>query len=178
MKMRMRVCPHLPLKICRLWQWADHGPKDIKSWSCEPANIILFRESVYEDVIKGKILRWGDYPRFSAGGQGNLHAITHIFVRVEERQIRHTEKSGTEGCGDAGLRLEGCSIRNAGSHQTLGEARDRSSPTAFRGSVPCWHLNVHPVILMSDFWSPEQWQNLLLLLLSQFMAICHRSHGN
>lgn len=129
-------------------------------------------------VIQFRILRWGDYPRFSVGGQGNLNAITHILLRVKQRQIRHTEKSGTEGFEDAGLRLEWCTIRSAGSHQTLGEARNRFSPTAFRGSVPCWHLNVHPVILMSDFWSPEQWQNLLQLLLSQFMAICHRSHGN
>ena len=59
-------------------------PKVFKFYSPEPINVTLSRKEVFSDVIKLRILRWGDY---SALSMWALNAITSVLIKERQKEI-------------------------------------------------------------------------------------------
>ena len=59
-------------------------PKVFKFYSPEPINVTLSRKEVFSDVIKLRILRWGDYPALSKWAQCN---------HKDHKTVRRRQKS-------------------------------------------------------------------------------------
>ena len=56
------------------------------SQSLEPVTVTLYVIQDFADVIKLRILKWGDYPELSGWA---LNAITNILIRRRSREIRY-----------------------------------------------------------------------------------------
>lgn len=48
------------------------------------ANVTLFGERIFADVISLRVSRWGDYPEFS---EWTLNPVTNVHIRMRRREI-------------------------------------------------------------------------------------------
>lgn len=75
-----------------------HSPKAVHVKSRESTNVTLFGKKVLADVMKFKILRWGDYPDYSGGP---LNSMTGVFHKRQARGAKfETDGGGGGGRGD------------------------------------------------------------------------------
>lgn len=110
--------------------------RTIRYQSLEFITLTLYGKRLLADVIKCRIMRWGDYPgrtwwapnaimslahergrRRCGADRREIHSEEKAVCRWSQRWERHSHKTG-----------------NIGSHQKLEGARHRFSHRAFRGS--------------------------------------------
>lgn len=70
-------------------------PEDIhilipRTYDCD---LIWKEKKVFADVIKLRILRWGNYPELSGW---NLNVVIYVLIRKRQEQITHSRREDTE----------------------------------------------------------------------------------
>lgn len=125
-------------------------------------------KSFFADIIKLKILRWGDHPRLSGWG---LNPLACALVRDSQRWLdrsreeRHRERSSYEDGGE-----------DRGDVTTSRGMPSATGTWKRQGRILLWSLQREwgPAdILILDFWPPEVWKNKFLLFLAH--PVCDNS---
>lgn len=110
--------------------------------------------SISADMIKLRILRWGDYLGLSVWA---LNAITSI--KKAEREVTNTEEMCRKKFEDAGLEdWRDTALSQGMPAVTRSWKRWRTdSPLGTLAGLQlcCWHLDFSPMKLVSDIWPSE-----------------------
>lgn len=113
-------------------------------------SITLYRA---KDVIKVRILRWGNNLGYSGWAQ---NAIACILVRENQREILLYRRE--EGVWPWRQRWW-CGYGTGKTDSLQEEAGMESLLDSPVGGHPCWHLDFSPVKLRLNFWPPQRWEN-------------------
>lgn len=99
-------------------------------------------------------------PYTAKRGPSTCHSMNHKCLYMTEAKGDLTTKQEESNNGkDVGeIRERGHRPRNAGGLHMLEDERKRLFPRASGGSEFLWHHDFSTVILIPDFWLPEQWK--------------------
>lgn len=135
----------------------------------EPRDVNFYGKRAFADVIRWKILRWGDFPGLSDGSD----IIMRNFLRGKQEN-KDTESDLTMEAGKYLKRLQCCFPRwRKGQwteeHQIVhtvlesGKARTLSSPGASRGSMYLWRPGFWPIEIRFALLTSKLCENKFLL---------------
>lgn len=136
-------------------------------------NFILYGKRVFTDMIKLRILNWGEYPGLSGWA---LSAIINVLIRRKQREIWHRRGKGMwprrQDWSDVATNLEMLAATRSWKRQGMDSPLEPPD-----GAWPCRHLGFIPMRLILDFRPPELWENKhLLFWATKFVVLCYGSY--
>lgn len=165
-----------------LWQ-AEQWPwktSRFQPFGC--VNVTLQGRRDFADVIKLRLLRWGEYPGSSGWA---LNVITKCpYGRDAEGDDTEEQKARwwcSRDWSDALWKWrKEPQAKEFRQKRAAEEGKEMDSPCKASRRMQDWqHLDFSPVKLILEFWRPELKENKLVLLSAPtFVVTCYSSHGN